>query len=154
MDEIRGTRVHITDQTQGDALVDALSREDEELNILDPTIGEMNNPAMYSIRTIDGVLIGVCALYNYTGQQVELGIRVWDRNYWSKGYGTEATILLCAWAFEVKPVECIILKSPYDNKRAIACYKRCGFEEFDASQLDGVYVVWMRKYRPADAGGG
>ena len=52
-----------------------------------------------------------------------------DKEYWSKGYGSDALKLLIKFIFEEVNMNKIKLKVFSFNNRAIACYKKVGFKE-------------------------
>jgi RimJ/RimL family protein N-acetyltransferase len=56
-----------------------------------------------------------------------LALGIFDRRFWSHGYGTEATRLILRYGFEtlgLHRVDLIVLEI---NRRAIRCYEKCGF---------------------------
>lgn len=57
-----------------------------------------------------------------------LGIFVGDKEYWSKGYGSEAIELLLDFSFNLLNLNSIMLIVHSFNKRAIRCYEKCGFK--------------------------
>jgi RimJ/RimL family protein N-acetyltransferase len=80
----------------------------------------------------DGKLIGQCGLFGFefchgVNNHCELGIGIGDKEYWGKGYGTEAVSLLLDWAFTHRNMNRVFLSTISNNERAIACYKKCGF---------------------------
>ncbi|MHA2225277.1 MAG: GNAT family N-acetyltransferase [Candidatus Hodarchaeales archaeon] len=58
-----------------------------------------------------------------------LGIGIFDPNYWGKGYGTEASILLLDYAFSTLNLHTIELEVFSFNSRALTCYEKVGFIE-------------------------
>lgn len=58
-----------------------------------------------------------------------LGITIFNPNYWGKGYGTEANILLLDYAFSTLNLHTIELEVFSFNSRALACYKKVGLVE-------------------------
>ena len=58
-----------------------------------------------------------------------LQIRVGERRYWGAGYGTEAVRLLVGYAFDTLDLNRVGLHVFCDNPRAIAAYKKVGFQE-------------------------
>ncbi len=48
---------------------------------------------------------------------------------WGAGFGTRGVKLLLRYLFEVRGAREVILDPRVENKRAIHCYKRCGFRE-------------------------
>lgn len=81
----------------------------------------------------DGKLIGQCGLFGFefcsgVNNHCELGIGIGDKEYWGKGYGTEAVNMLLEWAFVHRNMNRVFLSTISNNERAIACYKKCGFQ--------------------------
>ena len=81
-------------------------------------------------------------------------IFIGDKNYWSKGYGTEATMLLLDFGFNVLNLNNVMLEVMAINNRAISCYKKCGFKEFGRRheatimgdrKIDAVYMEILAK---------
>ena len=147
MGELVGERIIVEDCILGKAVEGILANNTLELDELDPNVGIVLNPTVFSIRVSDGPEIGVCSMYNFDGMQAELGIRIWDKEYWNGGYGTEAITLLSNWAFAVIKVQYLYLKTPINNERALHCYAKCGFVECHNTIIDGYAMVWMRKHR-------
>ena len=58
-----------------------------------------------------------------------LGIFIGNRNYWSKGYGTEAIQLILDFGFNYLNLNNIDLALMEFNQRALNCYEKCGFKE-------------------------
>ncbi|HEU0028499.1 MAG TPA: GNAT family protein [Ktedonobacterales bacterium] len=58
-----------------------------------------------------------------------LGISIYRKDYWGKGYGTEAMILLLDYAFTVLGLYNIMLDTFAYNERALASYRKVGFKE-------------------------
>ena len=86
--------------------------------------------------------IGSLSLMNVNLMQrkAELGIVIGDKNYWSKGYGSEAILLLLDHAFNVLNMNSIMLLVSSLNKRAIKCYEKCGFKEFGRRRMDNIFA--------------
>ena len=73
----------------------------------------------------------------------ELGIFIGDENYLSKGYGSEAIMLLLDYAFKYVNLNNVMLRVFDYNKRAIKAYEKCGFKTFGvwkkSHYFDGEY---------------
>lgn len=67
---------------------------------------------------------------NEINRTAELGIFIGDENYLSRGYGSEAIMLLLDYAFRYVNLNNIMLKVFDFNKRAIKAYGKCGFKTF------------------------
>jgi RimJ/RimL family protein N-acetyltransferase len=76
------------------------------------------------------VIIGNCGYIDldHVNQTAEAGIFIGNKNYWNRGYGTEALTLLLDYGFKALNLHNIGLRVYAFNKRAIACYKRVGFQ--------------------------
>ena len=94
---------------------------------------------------VDGLLIGQCALFNFdeTARTAELGITIGDKEYWGKGYGREAIVLLLQHGFHHRNLHKIHLTVHARTGRAVAAYRACGFVEEGRLQAhvwsDGAY---------------
>jgi RimJ/RimL family protein N-acetyltransferase len=76
------------------------------------------------------LLIGTCSLFSITriNRSAELGIAIWNKQYWGKGYGTEAITLLLGYGFNFLNLHSIFLIVNEDNPRAIQAYENVGFK--------------------------
>lgn len=92
---------------------------------------ETREQKYFSIRDKSNTLVGYLGLkqYNRFTKTAYLGI-VMDPNELNKGYGKESIKALLKYAFEVYGIDRIYLNVNNFNKRAISCYKSCGFREF------------------------
>lgn len=83
----------------------------------------------FAIESLDGIHIGNCTCYNIDRihKEAEMGILVGDRDYWGKGYGADAVIILMKYIFEYLGMTRIFLHTLEWNIRAQECFKRCGF---------------------------
>lgn len=85
----------------------------------------------FTILTKRGVPIGNLGLMkiDFNNRHAVLGIMIGEKDYWNKGYGTDAIKTLLRFAFEEMNLHRVTLYVDELNKRAIACYKGCGFVE-------------------------
>ncbi len=186
---IKGELIVLRDKRVEDAEQDYKWRVDEELATLDATTplrmtyasyvrlieDELRYPApwsrRYAIETHDGKLIGNCMYYDIDTArgQAELGILIGDRDYWSKGYGTDAVNALVAHVFTTTGLKRIYLHTLTWNFRAQKSFAKCGFlplREVRRSGYDFLLMELMRdrwellsggqaaESAEADAGGG
>lgn len=56
-----------------------------------------------------------------------LGIGIGERDYWGKGYGTDAMRVVLRYAFNELNLHRLTLNVFADNPRAIRSYEKCGF---------------------------
>ncbi len=77
-----------------------------------------------------GVHIGSCGLGPNDGPDrcSGLGIMIGDKEYWGKGYGTDAMLALCGFGFGEMNLHRIYLHVYDHNERGIRCYEKCGFQ--------------------------
>ena len=94
----------------------------------------------WSARMVEGltfvaydgeVPLGTCAFMNpdYRNRHAELAIVIGNKDYWSKGYGTEIMKKLLEWGFEGLNLNRLYLHVFSFNKRAIGLYEKMGFKE-------------------------
>ena len=85
---------------------------------------------LLAIETKDGVHIGNAGLHEASPEhrRAYLGIVIGEKDYWSKGYGTDAVRTL-RFAFEQMNIHRVELGTFDFNERAQACYRKCGFVE-------------------------
>ncbi|AZR73371.1 hypothetical protein BBF96_08235 [Anoxybacter fermentans] len=66
------------------------------------------------------------------------------KEYWGKGYGTDALMSMCHYGFTQLNFQRIQLQVFAFNRRAIRCYEKCGFivevVEKNANYINGEYV--------------
>ncbi|MCQ1531337.1 GNAT family N-acetyltransferase [Lutispora saccharofermentans] len=77
-----------------------------------------------------GKYIGGCGInsINWLNRIATIGIFIGDKEYWSKGYGTDALNVLIKFIFQQMNINKIKLNVFSFNKRAIRCYEKCGFK--------------------------
>ncbi|KNF08235.1 acetyltransferase [Gottschalkia purinilytica] len=91
-----------------------------------------NNIYNFAIETInESKYIGGCGINNldWNNSTATVGIYIGDKNYRSKGYGTEAMKLLLDFIFNQINVNRVELYVFSFNERAIKSYKKNGFVE-------------------------
>ena len=81
------------------------------------------------IETKDGTPIGELGLLNVNLVQLraELGISIGEKEYWERGYGTDAIRVVLRRAFGRMSLRRVQLITDEDNERGIRCYEKCGF---------------------------
>jgi len=89
-------------------------------------------------------------------KKAEYGIFIGEEQNQGKGYGTEAARLMIDYAFNILKLHRIYLRAYTDNDRAIASYKKAGFE-VEGVLKDDVFVrgkyrdmTWMSIINQAD----
>ena len=103
----------------------------------------------FAVETFDGKHIGNCTCYdvNETNGEAQLGIIIGDRNYWDKGYGTDAVTALVNHVFLNTNLKRIYLKTLDWNLRAQKCFENCGFTPCGQLNRNGNNFVVMELKR-------
>ena len=100
-------------------------------------------------------LIGNCGLHklDWKNRSAVFGIFIGDRNYWNKGYGTDAMRVMLGYGFMELNLVRIQLNAFSYNERAIKSYLKAGFVEEgrqrgmllrDGRRWDFVYMSVLR----------
>jgi len=164
---ITGTKIKLRDKRPADALDDYTWRTDLELAQLDATplltitfpqylsdyASEVRYPSPtrrpFAVETLDGKHIGNCVYYNIndTKGEAELGIMIGDRDYWDKGYGSDAVTTLVSYIFRQTNLKRIYLKTRDSNRRAQKCFQKCGFTPYGHLSKDGYSFRLMETHR-------
>lgn len=77
----------------------------------------------------NNVHIGIINLtsINWVNRSAEFSIMLGEKNFWGKGLGTEATLLMLAYGFQELNLNRIYLTVREDNVSAIKLYEKVGF---------------------------
>jgi len=140
---IIGEKVKLCSREQTELMREAIWNSDEEINTLDPPTGVMVNSEMFAIKTLDGKHIGTCSIYNYNAYNGQIGIRIGDKKYWGKGYGTDTISTLVNYSLTTLGIAYIWLKVLPTNARAIRCYEKSGFTRSGKIVYDGIEFITM-----------
>lgn len=85
---------------------------------------------IYELAT--GVPFGGVGLrdIDLTTGSAELGISIGRKDYWGRGFGTEAITLVLDYGFTVLGLHNVLLTTYAYNERALRSYRKIGFTEF------------------------
>ena len=89
-----------------------------------------NDTYSFAIETLEEKkYIGGCGVnrVDWKNSVVDVGIFIGDKEYWGKGYGTDAMLVLVSFIFKQLNINKIKLQVFAFNERAIKSYKKCGF---------------------------
>lgn len=88
-----------------------------------------HNVIMAIVDSKNDSVIGICGLHdrNTVHRSAIFGIYLGDKEYWGKGFGTEATGLMLDFAFNVLNLHSVSLEVMDFNQRAKKSYQKCGF---------------------------
>jgi RimJ/RimL family protein N-acetyltransferase len=91
-------------------------------------LSKNHNYSIIDIKTNE--LIGNCGYVDldHLNQAGEVGIFIGNKNFWNRGYGTEALSLLLDYGFKALNLHNICLKTYSFNERAIKSYEKIGFK--------------------------
>lgn len=90
--------------------------------------GDANEP-IFALRTLaDDKLIGQMGMWiDQPHGDAYVWILIGERDYWGKGYGTDAMRVFMRYAFEEWNLHRLTLRVFGFNQRAIRSYEKCGF---------------------------
>ncbi|MDP2718778.1 MAG: GNAT family N-acetyltransferase [Dehalococcoidia bacterium] len=161
------SRVRLRPKSIEDAWKDYLWKLDPELASLDAIepfhmgfgeyydayVEELEHPQNFyfhfAVETIEGRHIGNCMLYdiNTLRGDAQLGILIGDRDYWNRGYGSEAVSELLETAFKEADIKRLYLNTLRDNVRAQKCFSKIGFRTVGKNNKNGHDFIVMEIYR-------
>jgi RimJ/RimL family protein N-acetyltransferase len=96
---------------------------------------------LFAILTLtENKLIGNCGLHNVDlkNRSATFGIVIGEKDYWGKGYGTDATRTLLRFGFAELGLNRVELEVYDYNPRAIRTYEKAGFRR-DGVHRQGLY---------------
>jgi len=87
------------------------------------------------------LLIGNCGIHqvNWKDRVGVCGIMIGEKDYWGKGYGTEALELLLDYSFKTLNLNRIELLVYDFNQRGIRCYEKLGFTR-EGAKRQAVFI--------------
>lgn len=105
--------------------------------------------AEFAVETKDGKHIGNCTYYNIDAvkQEAEVGITIGLREFWSKGYGSDALLTLLDYIFSETQIKRLYLKTLESNLRAQKAFRKCGFTEYGKFSKNGNNFILMQIYK-------
>ena len=105
-----------------------------------------DNNIVLAIDTKKGNFIGIMDIHriNHLSRTATTGAMIGEKNYWSKGFGTDAKMILLNYAFNTLNLRKIGSRVFNFNNRSINYSKRCGYKEEGVLKkehfIDGNYV--------------
>jgi len=114
---------------------------------------ELEYPSPWSVRlaveTLDGQHIGNVMYYDVDERkrQAELGIMIGLREYWDRGYGTDAVDTVLRHIFTETGIERVYLHTLEWNDRAQTAFKKTGFAAVRTVARDGYNFILMEALR-------
>lgn len=165
--ELRGEKTVLREKRITDAPDDYSWRTDEELAKLDAanplkmayddflkhSQEELDRPNKRSMRfgidDLYGRHIGNCMIYDINERRgsAELGIMIGDREYWSKGYGSDTVDMLLDYLFTNTRMRRVYLHTLTWNGRAQRAFGKSGFRPVRDVRRHGYDFLLMEIYR-------
>ena len=107
-----------------------VSRAEEE-KFLERAMSHNDTEKNLVMETKEGDYIGQISLHkiDWKNRNAELGIVIGNKEYWGKGYGTDAIKILLNHAFNQMNLYKVYLRVFDYNQRGTHCYEKCGFKE-------------------------
>lgn len=111
----------------------------------DDNLGQPSEHLHFAVCTLDGELIGEISLryVDHRTGSAEFTIAIGNKEYWGRGYGSDATRALARFAFDQYNLHRITLYVHAFNERAIRAYEKSGFQREglmrEAHYMDGRY---------------
>lgn len=101
------------------------------------------NTHTYAIEDDSGKLIGDIDLQvvNRSTGMAWLTIEIGEKDYWGKGYGTDAITALLHYVFRHMNILQVRLNVKKSNERAVRCYQNCGFMKESEEEDEWVMVA-------------
>ncbi len=94
------------------------------------SLPKRTNDMVLGIETLEGVLIGNMGLHriDFKNRTATTGAVIGDKEYWGKGYGTDAKMILLKYAFDELNLH-KICSSVYEyNERSLRYSLHCGYK--------------------------
>lgn len=107
-------------------------------------IGSLKDSIFFAIEAIEpsgNIVIGSCKLNNIKlrHRTAEFAIMIGEKEYWSRGYGTEASQLLIDYGFNQLNLHRIGASVLEFNKRSRGMLKKIGFKKEGCSEEDAFF---------------
>ncbi|HEY2664260.1 MAG TPA: GNAT family protein [Candidatus Binataceae bacterium] len=124
----------------GSLMTPPLSRSNEEA-FLEMAMTRSETHKVFAIETMAGELAGGIDLrvLEQIDRKAEVGIVIGVRDFWGRGYGTEAMRLMLRFAFGRLNLNRVSLRVFDYNPRAIKSYEKCGFKREGLLRQDRYY---------------
>lgn len=121
----------------------------------------LSKPLHWAVTT-NGRCIGIAFLHSLVenDKKARYAVGIFEPSDWSKGFGAETTRLVLEYAFRELGLHRVDVRVLEYNKRAIRCYKKCGFimegAERESAFVDGqwhndlVMGILAREFRQSN----
>ena len=108
-----------------------VSRYQEEKWIERTLDGTSDRNKVFAVETKEGVYLGGIGLHriSWENRNAEVGIVIGKKEYWNKGYGTDAMMTILDFAFNLMNLHRVYLRVYSFNERGIRSYEKSGFRK-------------------------
>ncbi len=108
-----------------------VSQYQEEKWIESALGGDSQRNKTFAFETKDGTYLGGIGLHqiDWENSHAEVGIVIGKKEYWNKGYGTDAMMAMLDFAFNQMNLHRVYLRVFEFNHRGIKSYEKCGFKK-------------------------
>ena len=108
-----------------------ISRYQEEKWIEAALSGDSQRNKVFALETKEGVYLGGIGLHriDWENCNAEVGIVIGRKEYWGKGYGTDAMMTILDFAFNQMNLHRVYLRVFEYNLGGIKSYEKCGFKK-------------------------
>lgn len=105
-----------------------------------------NSKFMFIIENEDQIPIGICLLkdIDWINSTAFIGIVIYARNCWGKGYGCDAVKALTSFGLDEINMYNIYTGVPEDNEMAVKCFQNAGYE-IEGTLKDRISIKGIRK---------
>lgn len=165
--QIMGDKISLREKRLEDFPDDYAWRTDDELSRLDATRPIRMSYKEYlryareeiehvgtssrrlAVDTLNGRHIGNCMYYDINPREgeAELGIMIGDRDYWGKGYGTDAVTALLGHIFTKTHLSRVYLHTLDWNHRAQRSFEKAGFRQVKTVSRSGQDFILMEVHK-------
>lgn len=104
--------------------------DEAEQDYYDHVTRKSDDEFHFSVRTLEeDRLIGNCSLFgiNHKNRSADFGIVIGEKEFWGRGYGSDATRVILQFAFREVNLNRVQLEVFDYNTRAIRAYEKVGF---------------------------
>jgi len=94
-------------------------------------LADSEDNVILAITTLDGRCIGVMGIHriDWVNRTATTGAFIGEKQYWGKGYGTDAKMVLLKYAFDTLGLRKMCSRVYDFNARSLAYSKHCGYTE-------------------------
>ena len=112
--------------------------------MFDDFLKKSHNFSIYELENLTMIGTGGLREVSHRNGTASFGIEIGHKDYWGKGFGTEATRLVLDYGFRFLNLSSIYLNTFSFNARAVRSYEKAGFKH--AGQRRGAVLLNGQRY--------